>query len=94
MDEDRALVALSKRQSVPAAEELLWELIAELDKRVDQKLYSTLSSPLDPHYAVQLVTEKAAYEKIRKMLRNIEKRGRAAGETLKPMLDGDDGQES
>ena len=91
MQGDRELAALSKRQTVPAAMDLLLEVLAEFDKRVDQKVYSTLDKPLDPHYAVQLVTEKATYEKVRKMLRNIEKRGRAASETLKPMLDGNDG---
>ena len=91
MEFDQQLTDLSKRGGVPVATSLLHIMIEDLDKRVDQKVYSTLDKPLDPHYAVQLVTEKATYEKVRKMLRNIEKRGRAASETLKPMLDGNDG---
>ena len=91
MEFDQELADLSKRGGVPVATSLLDIMIELLDKRVDQKVYSTLDKPLDPHYAVQLVTEKATYEKVRKMLRNIEKRGRAASETLKPMLDGTDG---
>lgn len=88
MENDRALQALSMLEAVPSAVELLERVVDELDKRVDQKIYSTLNTTLLGDHAVQLVTEKAAYEKIRSVLRNIEKRGRAASETLKPMLEG------
>ena len=91
MLEDKQFVALQRGKLAGEAAMLVEEHLADLERSVDNKIYSSIGQSLDPLDAVRWVTEKAAYNKMRKKLKLDQTKGIAASVQLTSTMGAHDG---
>lgn len=66
MREDQQFEIMRQTQAAVKVEDLVLEQIDALEQSVDKKIYSILGKPIEPWLAMQLLTEKATYGRLRK----------------------------
>ena len=82
MRNDQQIQAMQLGDAAAKVEALVRDYLEELERSVDNKIYSTLGHSLDPLEAVRLVTEKATYGRLRKKFKMDRVKGHIASESL------------